>query len=275
MPEEVKTETSTEDKVAESIVRGLRPVLEDVSRAVAASSKPAPTVQQSAPTLSRPSEDELAEAMVEGNKSKVADILRKQRAYDSAQVTREIGTLSNTGGAAISASARAVAELTIPEEAKPYKKEIREMVDQFTASNPGAVVTPEVYERATEIILGRHYKEISAQKLEEGIRRGREPQATIIPTNDRGEPIEPEPTELSQVLKAGDWKKEFREKQGARGGRSEEEELRRMGFAGFKGFLQERKQNEQMIEDTGGTSFGLDRDWVWTDKSKGEGHYIN
>lgn len=274
MPEEEKKqEPSSEDRIAESIVRGLKPVLETVSQAVSSQPKSAPApAQPSAPMLSRPSEEEVAEAMVDGNKQKVAELLRKQRAYDQAENRRDIGNLSTQGGAAISSIARTSAA-GLPYY-KRFKKPIDEMVEQFLAANPGAIATPEVYERAHDIVKGQHIDEIIAETREEAIRKAREPQAVLQPTDDAGNPLPREPESLAEVL-VGDWKTELRRKNGRTGVRDDDAELRAIGFrGGLKEFLTTRKQMQTLEQETG-ESFGLDRDWVWEDDAKTKGHYVN
>ena len=277
MPEpEVKpnpvTTPSAEDKTAENIIRGVR---EGVKAALAEMPKPvaAPApVSQPAPILSRPSAEQVADAIEKGNKDEVAKLLRQRDAYDEQRNSAALGSLSSQGGAAISSIARTSAA-TLPYY-KRFKKDIDGMVNEFLAVNPGAIATPEVYERAHDIVKGQHIDEIITETREEAIRKAREPEAVIEPTNDRGERIPKEPESLSEIL-VGDWKDELRKKNGRTGNRNDDEELRGMGYrGGFKEFLATRKEMERVEEETNG-SFGLDRDWVWTDKAKGEGHYIN
>lgn len=278
MPDEPKTTTpapTAEDKVADSIVNGLRKALPEMTRAMAEQMpKSAPVTAPSAPVaaaLSRPSEEEIAEATIDGNKARLAGLLRQQRAYDDQVRSLEIGNLSTQGGAAINSIARTAAT-TLPNY-KRFKSEIDAAVDTYV-QNTGGIASLDVYERAHEMVTGKHSSELIAEATEEAIRKAREPQPAIMPTNERGERIEPEPTSLSEVLK-GDWKREFREKQGRTGTRSEDEELRKVGFrGGFKEFIETRKQMDAIDEETNG-SFGLDRDWVVDDAKTGAGHWVN
>lgn len=284
MPEEVKPnpnpaqsdDAKRDAAIAESIARGLKPVLESFSQTVAAAQKPAEVRPAPTAQLSRPSEEEVAEAMVNGDKAKVAELLRKQRAYDRQEMSGEINRLSTTGGAAISSVAKTAAS-QLPYY-KRFKKEIDGMVEQFLGANQGAIATFEVYERAHDIIKGQHIDELLAETREEAIRKAREPEEPLQPINDRGEPIEREPQSLAEVL-VGDWKKELREKNGRTRNRTDEEELRSMGYRnGFKEFLDTRKQMEEIDIETGG-SFGLDRDWdrenkKWVERDR-DGRIIN
>ena len=264
---------SAEDKTAENIIRGVR---EGVKAALAEMPKPAaapaPVLQQQAPLLSRPSAEQVADAIEKGNKDEVAKLLRQRDAYDEQRSNAALGNLSSQGGAAISSIARTSA--TGLPYYKRFKKDIDGMVNDFLSANPSAMATPEVYERAHDIVKGQHIDEIIAETREEAIRKAREPEAVLEPTNDRGERIAPEPTSLSQVL-VGNWKKDLREKNGTTRSRNDDEELRSMGYrGGFTEFMTARKEMARVEEETNG-SFGLDRDWVWTDKSKNEGHWIN
>ena len=271
MPEPEKKPEEKVDSIADQIVRGLKPVLESVSQAVSSQPKSAP-VAQPTPLLTRPSEEEVAEAMVEGNKAKVAELLRKQKTYDRAEMQREIGGLSTTGGAAISSIARTSAA-GLPYY-KRFKKDIDGMVEQFLQANPGSIATPEVYERAHDIVKGQHIDELLAETREEAIRKAREPQAVLQPTDDAGNPLPKEPESLAEVL-TGNWKQELRLKNQRTGNRDDNAELASLGYrGGLKQFVTERRAMEKLEEETNG-SFGLDRDWVKDDKEPGGGHWVN
>jgi hypothetical protein len=151
----------------------------------------------------------------------------------------------------------------LPYYSGKYKKLIDEKVEQFQANNPGVMVTPEHYKAAHDIVVGENAAEIFEMRREEDIRAARAKEEALIPNGGRGdiEPEEKEPENLAQVL-GGDWKKEFRVKQRAVGGRSDDEELRKLGIVGgLKEFVGIRRQMEAIEDETNG-SLGLDRDWT-------------
>jgi hypothetical protein len=184
-----------------------------------------------------------------------------------------LANLSSQGGAAISSVARVAAEQN--PIYKKYKKEIDAEMDKFRQFNPGVIVTPEHYSAATEIVRGRHVEEEVNERIEEQRRQQREQEDALLPENQHVEAKpEKEPTTLKEALDVPDWSL-FNEKTQAVGGRTPEEELRKMGFrGGLPDFLNTRKQMKA-TQDEVGSGMGLDRDWVWTDKAKGEGHYVN
>jgi hypothetical protein len=270
-----ETDQALIDRITAGVKAGVEAVIPKLNEQINARpvTTPSPVRPEPVVQLVRPSEEEVAEAMVDGNKAKVADLLRKQRAYDQNEQQRAFGNLTAQGGAAIGSIAKQAAA-TLPFY-KRFKKEIDQMVDEYLAANPGTIGSYDIYERAHTIVRGNHTEELIEEAREEAIRKTREPEPDLLPEGRRQAPAEqPEPQSLQEAL-VGDWKREFRDKQRQVGGRSEDEELRKMGYReGFKDFITERKRNETIEDDTAG-SFGLDRDWVWDNPEKTKGHYVN
>ena len=270
---QVAADKATIDRITAGVTAGVNAAIPKITESISAreaESKPAPRTEPA--TIVRPTEEELAEAVISGNKAEYARLLKLQRAADQQDNARAIGTLSTAGSAAIGSLARQAAD-RLPHY-KRFKAEIDKMVDDYCASS-GAVPDYGMYERAHSIVRGNHLDELISETAEETLRKAREPEEPLIPEGRRGSvETEHEPTSLAEAL-AGDWKREFRVKQREIGGRSDDEELRKMGYGdGLKGFLADRKRVEALEDETKGT-FGLDRDWIWTDKSKGDGHWAN
>jgi len=263
----------SEDKLADSIVKGLRTALPEMTSAIAAREKPEAPIHTAAPTLvAPPSPDDIAEATIAGDKAKLSQLLRQQAAYDAQERQRGLQTLSATGGQAIGALARQAAS-ALPYYGR-FKKDIDGMVADYLKANPGTIATIDMYERAHDIVKGQHTDELIKEARDEAIRKARNPEPPLSVVDDDGNPVKPEPKSLSEVLK-GDWNKEFREKIGSGPQRSEEDELHRQGYrGGFAEFMKTRKEMEQVAEETN-SSFGLDRDWVIDDPKTGAGHWVN
>jgi hypothetical protein len=219
---------------------------------------PAPRAAQ----IAEVNEDDIANAIEAGDKALVSKLLKQQRAADRQRADQEIQRITSAGGAAFGSVSRMAAD-KLPYYSGKYKKLIDEKVEQFQANNPGVMVTPEHYKAAHDIVVGENISDIQAADREEAIRKSREPDPALLPSGGRVdiEPEEREPENLAQVL-GGDWKKEFRVKQRAVGGRSDDEELRKLQFnGGLKEFVAVRKQMEVLEDETNG-SLGLDRDWT-------------
>lgn len=257
------------EKLGAAVAAGLRtalpeamkPLIEEISGGNIRRNVEQP-VRQAAPSYEDVSDDDIADAQIAGDKARLTALLRKRRQYDEGQRRAEIDRLAQAGGAAIG-SVSAIAAERLPHYKGKYKKLIDEKVAAFRQNNPGVMVTPEHYKAAHDIVVGENIDEILASDREEVLRKAREPDPALEPTGVRGtiEVVEKEPENLSEVL-AGDWKREFRTKQRAVGGRSDDEELRKLNFrGGIKEFVAVRKQMEAFEERTGGT-FGLDSDWV-------------
>lgn len=279
---EQKAEQAQIDRITAGVTAGVAAAMPKITEQFKPAPVAAPVRQEPVAQLTRPSEDEIADAMVEGNKSKVAALLRQQRAYDDQQRNLAVANLTTSGGAAIGSMARSVAEQTLGPVYKRFKKDIQAMVDSYVQSS-GAVETLEMHERAFQIVKGQNADVLIEEARQEAIRKAREPEESLTPEGRRPQQIqEPEPENLQQILK-GDWKSEFRVKQRETGGRSDDEELRKLGYRDFKTFVEIRKQNEKVEEETAGT-FGLDSDWQCTAhgmkscqrclKSHAEGTYV-
>jgi hypothetical protein len=288
MPEETPEQKATreadeakqrelDDRIARGVTAGIKPLIE------AMNDREKPVVQtrtETVSTIQRPTDDQLASALIDGNKAEYARLMNLVRAADRQELQRELGTLASQGGSAISSLSQSLAEQD--PDYKRFKKEIDAEMAQFKASNPGVIVTREHLKICTDMVKSRHIDEIVNERLEESRRQAREKEEALLPDNssETEEHEEVEPTSLAAAL-PGDWKREFREKARQVGGRTDEEELRTMsrklGFkddGSLKSFLNRRKQ-VAAIEDEVGSGMGLDRDWVWTDKAKGEGHWVN
>jgi hypothetical protein len=282
MPDEKPNDTaqSTQDEklaglVSASVTAGLKTALPELMKPFADQisggsirrevQAPAPRAAQ----IAEVNEDDIANAIEAGDKALVSKLLKQQRAADRQRADQEIQRITSAGGAAFGSVSRMAAD-KLPYYSGKYKKLIDEKVEQFQANNPGVMVTPEHYKAAHDIVVGENISDIQAADREEAIRKSREPDPALIPSGGRGEveETEKEPENLAQVL-GGDWKKEFRVKQRAVGGRSDDEELRKLGIVGgLKEFVGVRRQMEALEDETNG-SLGLDRDW--TDESGRQG----
>ena len=213
-------------------------------------------------TIADVREEDILEAISAGDSAKAATLMRQQRRADEQKRNNEIARITSAGGAAFGSVSRMSAD-KLPYYTGKYKKLIDDKIAQFQENNPGVMITPEHYKAAHDIIVGENITDIQAADREEAIRKSREPDPALIPDGGRGgiETHEQEPENLEQIL-GGDWKKEFRVKQRAVGGRSDDEELKKLGYrGGFVEFAATRKQMDALDEDTMG-SFGLDKDWV-------------
>jgi hypothetical protein len=200
--------------------------------------------------------------MAANDTKEVTRLLKQQRAADRQRNEQEISRITQAGGAAIGSIAQLSAD-RLPYYSGKYKKLIDERMATFRDNNPGAILTPEHWKAAHDLVVGENISDIQAADREEAIRKSREPDPALIPSGGRSEieETEKEPENLAQVL-GGDWKKEFRVKQRAVGGRSDDEELRKLQFnGGLKEFVAVRKQMEVLEDETNG-SLGLDRDWT-------------
>lgn len=261
------------ERIANGVSAGLKPAIEKLAEREPAT--PIQTRSEPVTTIARPTEEQLADALIDGNKQEYARLLKLQRQADEADRRRDLANLASQGGSAISSVSQSIAEQN--PDYKRYKKEIDAEIATFRNANPGQIITPEHLKIATDIVKARHIDEIVNERIEEQRRQAREAEEALLPENQHHETEqeEKEPTSLAEALGTGDWKKEFREKSRGVGGRTDEEELRKMGFKnGLPDYLNRRKQ-VAAIEDEVGSGMGLDRDWVWTDKAKGEGHWVN
>lgn len=262
------------------LVAGLSAALPKAVERLSDQNRPAPVVTAPAAvaTLVAPAEEEIIAAIENGNKAEAARLMRLRDAAKEQAFDRKLGALSSQGGAAIGALARKAAE-DLP-HFKQFKKEISEKMDAFQAANPGVVPTYDHWKSARDIVVGEHMDEVLAADREETLRKAREPDPDLTPDNARltgGGKQEEEPKSLAELL-PGDWKNEFKPKSRAVGGRTDDEELRRMGFrGGFAEFAKARKEMNEIEEETGG-SMGMDREWdaktgKWMEYDK-RGHII-
>lgn len=269
MPEDVKTDQATQtdadkaliDRITAGVTAGVSAAMPTITEKIASVSAPAAPVRtEPVTTLVRPTEEDVIEAVANGDKALAAKLMKQQRAYDAQENQRALGNITAQGGAAIGSIAKTAAA-SLPMY-KRYKKEIDDMVDGYVAANPGVIPTYDMYERAHSIVKGNHADELIAEAKEEAIRAAREPAPDLTPDGGRRAESheEPEPKSLSEAL-AGDWKSEFRTKQRGVGGRTDDEELRKAGFKGFDDFITQRKNNQRLEEESQGTMY-LDRDWA-------------
>lgn len=205
-------------------------------------------------------EDEIADAIDSGDKTRIAQVFRKRSLADRARGEQELQRLTRGAVGAFGSAAKVAAE-RLPHYNGKWKKLIDEEMERFRQNYPDVPPLFEHYKWAHDHIVGENYDEIKKLDDEAAIRQAREREEALIPNGDRAPKTEPvEPTELAQVL-AGDWKREFRVKERAVGGRTEDEELRKMGFrGGFKDFMAKRKELDTFEDETNG-SFGLDQDF--------------
>ena len=259
---EEKRQRELDARIVAGVTAGLKPVIEKLSER----EQPAPAQvrTESVATIQRPSEELIAQAQIDGNTTELARLLKIQRAADQQERQRELASLANEGGAAISSVAQTTA-LQDPSY-KKYQKEVDAEIAKFRASNPNAILTPEHYRIATRIVRSEHTDQEISEGIEEQRRQAREKEDALLPDNSHHEERqEKEPTTLKEALDVPDWKL-YKEKHG-KFGRSDEEELRKMGYKnGLSDFLAKRKENAK-LEDELGSGMGLDRDW---DKAKGE-----
>lgn len=264
MPEEPKELTPEQKAEQETIARisagvsaGVKAAIPGIVESIKPAEVPPPAPVRETPVqLARPTEEQIADAMVAGNKELLAKLLRDKDAYDRQQNQRAINDLTAQGGAAIGQSAKMLARQNL-DHFRKYEKEIEDLVRPWASA--GNMVTYETYERAHEIVLGRHSKELIAEATEEAIRKSREPAPELIPEGRRQQPQEPaEPKTLKDALAPDRYLFDGKLKAV---GRSDDEELRKAGFKGFDDFMAQRKQNAVISEETNSGMF-LDRDWA-------------
>lgn len=264
-----KHQRELDARIVAGVTAGLKPVIEKLSE------REQPVVQrtESVSTISRPTEEQLADALIDGNKAEYARLLKLTRAADQQENQRTLANITSQGGAAINA----VTQATVLQDPiyKKYKKEVDAEIAKFRNANPSVILTPEHYGIVMKMVRADHFDDEKNEWLEETRRSAREAEEALLPNNSHVEQKEEkEPTSLVEALDVPDWKL-FKEKQRGVGGRTEDEELRKMGFKkGLPDFLSTRKEVAR-IEEEVGSGMGLDRDWVWTDKAKNEGHWVN
>ncbi len=249
-------------KMNEAIVSGLTAGLKPVIEKLAESNQPRTaqrTVADPPAAIVRPSEEQIAQAMIDGNVAEVARLRRLERAADQQEQQRAISQLQAQGGGALSSVAKQLAQ-NLPYY-KRFQKEIDAEVDGWQANNPGAIATYDHYKMAEEIVRGRHVDEL----LEESIRKAREPEPAIEPSGGRRfqseEPENREPTNIEDLYPG--FTKEIKGR-----GRTVEQQLSKMGFrGGFNDVLKASKevdalQEEYYAYDPKGLGCGLDMDWT-------------
>jgi len=269
MPEETKELTPEQieqrniDRITAGVSAGVAAAIPKITESLRpAPADPAP-VRVETNTLTRPSEEDIVNAIADGNKAEATRLMKLQRQYDQNENRVALGNLTSAGSAAIGSLARQAAE-KLPQY-KRFKAEIDKMVDGYCAQT-GAVADFGMYERAHAIVRGNHLDEILAEDREETLRKAREPEEPLLPEGtNRTRAQEPaEPTTLREAL-VGNWDTDelVRAKRNAVHGRSDDEELRRAGFpGGVKQFIAVRKDIAAINEETGGIGgMGLDRDW--------------
>lgn len=257
-------------EIVEGLSKGLQPLVERMSSNQR--SVPATPVHSEA-VVARPTEEQLAEALIDGNKAEYARLLKLQRAADEQERQRELGVIRSQGGAALGSAAKQLAATNL-KYYKRFQKEIDDEIAIWQANNPSAIPTFDHYKYAEDFVKGRHVDDLLAEDREEQIRKSREP-ADTLEHNARTSAAqnEAEPTSLEEAFPG--WTSEFRPKARAVGGRSDDEELRKMGFrGGLKEVLQKRKELDQ-IQNEVGDSFGLDKDWIPDKDDPTKGRWVN
>lgn len=254
-------ETPSEDKLAESLSTALskslpaamKPLVEQISASgQIRREEPKPVVD--AP-IDDVSDEDIESAVRDGRP--IAPLLRRRQAAERARIERElVAPLRAQGAAAIGSVARLAADKL--EHYVRFKKEIDSLVEDYTKQS-GMVATPEMYERAHEIVTGRHFKELVAEDREAQIRRAQEDaNKGLEPTGGRNEPAPKEAANLRELLGGNDFELLNRKQRASR--KNDDEILRDMGYrGGFKDFVTERKELEALDEEL--PSLGLDRDW--------------
>lgn len=216
-------------------------------------------------------ESDIFDAMESGDKQKASQLLRRARAADRARLEREVvGPLREQGTQALSAVAKVGAD-QLPNY-KRFQKEIDEEIAKFRQANPGAVVLPDHYRVAHDMVSGRHVAELVQEAQEKAIRQAAEREAggALEPAERARLEKEPHEPESLQEALVGNWKQEFAVKQRSVGRRSDDDEVFRLGMrGGVKEFLKVRKEMQTIEEETAGT-FGLDADY-----DKKTGAWIN
>lgn len=270
-----EAEEARDARLVERIALGTAKGLEPVIAKLAEREHSAPVTRSEPVSIVRPTEEQIAQAQIDGNAAELARLLKLQRAADKEENRRDLAQLASQGGSAISSVSQRAAESD--PAYKRYKKEVDAEIEKFKALNPQQIITPEHYAIATKIVRADHVDDEINERIEESRRQAREKEEALLPENQHHEEerVEKEPTNLAELLATGNWKKEFREKSGRVGGRTDDEELRKMGYKNGLPEYAAQRRNMEKLEDDLGSGMGLDRDWVWTDKAKGEGHYIN
>lgn len=270
MPDENKTEDNPvlvdSSKLGEAIAAGLAKSLPEAMRASQPERTEAPPLRPAPPAIQDVDDEEIFAAVEAGDKTKAAQLRRKQREADRERIRREDLSPILTGGRAAIGQ---LAELEVKDlpHYKTYQKEIRAQIEKFKAANPEAMVTPDIFKAAYTYVVGEHADEIASAAAETAIRKSKEPDPALTPGGRGGlaEEEEVEPKTLTEAL-GSDWKEQWKRKSRAPGvrGRTEDEEMNRMGFGGVTGFLQTRKELAVMQEET--PSLGLDAEWNAAEK---------
>lgn len=271
MPEVEKVVETTEKpdpsvELTKNIVAGVQAGMTEVIKTIRQNEKPvevAPVVHQVAALPDDVPDEEFDKAVAEGRS--IAPLLRKREIRRDAIQRREMDALREAGGAAIGSAVRQAANSL--QYYSRYKNEIDSMVAAH-CQNTGAVPTYEMYENAHKIVQANHITDLVNEGVEEKIRKAKEPEDDFSGggrTYSRSDQPK-EPTTLAEVLGTGDWKREFRDKSRAFKNRSDEDELKAMGYKSLDAFKERRKRLEQIEDETNGT-LGLDRDWSRKDNA--------
>lgn len=248
-------------EITKGVTTALAAGLPEIVKQIRAAEQPAEPVQVAPRTVAALPDDvadeEFDKAVAEGRS--IAPLLRKRDQRRDAIQRREMDALRDAGGAAIGSAVRQAANSL--QYYSRYKNEIDSMVAGH-CQNTGAVPTYEMYENAHKIVQANHITDLVNEGVEEKIRKAKAPEDDFS-DGSRTAARSDQPKEastLSEVLGTGDWQKEFRAKSRAFKNRTDDGELRAMGYQGLEAFKERRKRLEVIDEETNGT-LGLDRDW--------------
>ena len=246
-----------EDKLGAAIAKGLA-AERAAERQRELESQPVtrPVIQAAPTTEHEPTPQEIAAAINAGEGEKVAALLeQRDRIRDARRVAQANASVAE-GVAAIGELAEA-AVANDPVYGK-YKAEVRAEMAKLRQNFPQAVITASHWKEAVNVIAGRHRDDLINEAKESALRASREaPQDTPVGSAGRGATSSSaEPATLHEAFGDG-FTKIFNDKARAFGGRSEEEEVRRMGYrGGLKEYFKERREMEAYAAEH--PSLGLD-----------------
>lgn len=180
--------------------------------------------------------DEQISAAIEANDiAKSRQLQRQQRRAIENKTRAEFSGQMSQGAAVIGRLAKQV--VTNDPTYQQYAKEVDNEIAQLERNMPGVMITPDHWERALEMVAGRHRNDIRSQEREATIRKARESGVALTPEGTAlgRDQHEDEQPKLEDVISPDFMKGAFRDKSREFGGRSIQEEIRVMNLKTMSG----------------------------------------
>lgn len=232
MPDDVKPDSKPDTTPAPDLADSIATALaRELPKAFEAARAPEPAPAPRDDTIADVDDDQIVDAIEKGDKVLASRLLKQQRAASEQRILRQTGGSFNQGAAVLSELSETV--LRDDPHFRTYEKEIRGEIKKLQASNPGALLTPDIWRAARDLVVGRHADDIAAGAREAMIRRARDGGITLTPdgnikTGRDDAPHDPA-DDITELAEKGSRFEEFlRNKSRAHGGRSDDDEVRVM-----------------------------------------------